>query len=363
MAVRKTPNGRKWCCDLQLKDQPRFYDTFETESEARLRELEIKSCMKKGVQPPSSAPDSFLKKVPLLSVVVARVKRDRWSHQSSSLHHSLSIDQFAAWIGADIKVTRITTTKIADYVDYLRSSRKQADSTINKRLSSIRVVLEFCKASGYISVLPHMPHFKVPEGRKRWLDYEEEEQIFAEIPKRKQRLFFQLLLETGCRFGEMHSLQWDDIRDGVLWIWGIKAKGKKTRSIRLTVRALEVLVAIKQEDELEGDSMRYYSLQQAQKSKIFKVLPQEGMSMRQLGKVFKTAKNSAGYTDDLELTPHCLRHSCTTRLVNAGVHARTIQAWLGHKDIKTTLLYMHDDPAQQLKAVGRLDAQRADAIA
>ena len=354
MAVRKTPKGDKWCCDMQYKGQPRFYDTFDTESEARLRELEIKECMKTGVQPPLATTESFLKKIPTLSEVISRVKRDRWSHQSSSLHHNLSIDQFAAWVGADAKVTKITADCIADYVDYLRTERRLVDNTINKRLSSVRVVMGFCLENGYISFMPVIPHYKISEGRKRWLDFEEEVIIFSEFKKRKQLLFFQLLLETGCRIGEMHSINWDDIRGKTLWIWGVKSKGRKTRSMLLTDKALEVLA------ELGKDG---------KKGPIFKSSCKKvgikwtgvGMSVVQLQKVFKECKNRAGFEEDEELTPHCLRHTCATRLVNAGVHARTIQSWLGHKDITTTLLYMHDDPANQKKAVKSLNKQRSEA--
>jgi len=331
MAVRRTKNGERWCCDLQFKGQPRFYDTFDTESEARLRELEIKDCMKKGVQPPLASTDSFLQRIPVLSVVVAKVKRDRWSHQSSSLHHNLSIDQFRSWLGDDPKVTSITAAVIADYVDYLRTERQLVDNTINKRLSSVRVVMGYCLENGYISFMPVIPHYKISEGRKRWLDFEEEVLIFSEFKKKRQRLFFQLLLETGCRIGEMHSINWDDIRGNTLWIWGVKSKGRKTRSMLLTDKALEVLA------ELGKDGKK--------------------------GRIFKSdCKNRAGFEADDELTPHCLRHTCATRLVNAGVHARTIQSWLGHKDITTTLLYMHDDPANQKKAVESLNKQRSEAV-
>ena len=51
-----------------------------------------------------------------------------------------------------------------------------------------------------------------------------------------------------------------------------------------------------------------------------------------------------GLGDDTDFVPHCLRHTCASRLVQKGVHLQVVQQWLGHRAIQTTLRYAHLAP-------------------
>jgi integrase len=57
--------------------------------------------------------------------------------------------------------------------------------------------------------------------------------------------------------------------------------------------------------------------------------------------VWHEAKAAIGLSTDSELVPHCLRHTCASRLVRGGVDIRRVQMWLGHQTLQMTMRYSH----------------------
>ena len=55
--------------------------------------------------------------------------------------------------------------------------------------------------------------------------------------------------------------------------------------------------------------------------------------------VWHEAKGAIGLGTDMELVPHCLRHTCASRLVRGGVDIRRVQMWLGHQTLQMTMRY------------------------
>lgn len=57
---------------------------------------------------------------------------------------------------------------------------------------------------------------------------------------------------------------------------------------------------------------------------------------------------------DAQFTPHCLRHTCASRLVQSGVGIRVVQEWLGHKTIQMTMRYAHLSPTSLHEAAAKV---------
>ena len=64
----------------------------------------------------------------------------------------------------------------------------------------------------------------------------------------------------------------------------------------------------------------------------------------EVNRQWNRAKAKAGYGHDDEVVPHCLRHTCASRLVQRGANLKSVQAWLGHTNIKQTMKYSHLAP-------------------
>jgi len=139
----------------------------------------------------------------------------------------------------------------------------------------------------------------------------------------KHRLVIMSLYYAGLRLDEVRNICWDDIdfeRDTM----HIKnSKGKKDRIVFLHPRLKEGL--LKFGNESTGP--------------VF--VSQRGgrLNKRTVQKIVKTAAEKAGIRKSV--TPHTLRHSFATHLLEAGADIRYIQALLGHNDLRTTQIYTH----------------------
>ena len=70
---------------------------------------------------------------------------------------------------------------------------------------------------------------------------------------------------------------------------------------------------------------------------------------------WERVKTHMGQAADVQFVPHCLRHTCASRLVQRGVSIPVVQAWLGHKTIQMTMRYAHLAPKNLMDAASVLE--------
>jgi site-specific recombinase XerD len=130
---------------------------------------------------------------------------------------------------------------------------------------------------------------------------------------------------AGLRVSEIVNLKITDIDSKNMQLFIEKAKGKKDRYVNLPESILEQL--------------RAYYKEYKPKEYLFEGQYGGKYSARSAQKVFQNAMEKAKINKSVGI--HGLRHSFATHLLEAGTDIRFIQELLGHKDIKTTLLYTH----------------------
>lgn len=152
----------------------------------------------------------------------------------------------------------------------------------------------------------------------------------------KSKLIISLLYSSGLRVSELVNLKVSDInsQDGTGWVR--RGKGGKDRLIIISPTLVKGLY-----EYLEGRSNQY----------IFS--KEKPLTTRNIQKIIKLTSKRAGIQK--KVTPHTLRHSFATHLLENGTDIRIIQTMLGHSSLSTTQVYTHISSEQLKKVQNPLD--------
>lgn len=313
MTVYARSNG-SYLCDVKLADQ-RIRKTFKTKDEAERYE---KALEKKAEQPVSQQT-----KLHTVYEVLWQGYEAMWSHSKSERTFYIRTNQWVRDLGPDKDIRLITAALCQDLVlSYKKGGN--TPNTLNKRISCLRKLMKNAKKRGVVDAVPELDYFKIEEQERRILKDDEEQRLYDELAKINpyHRWLAQFLIYTGLRVGEALNLTWDniDLQTNKIHLW--KTKGGTDRHIPILPEALEAMEAFKRFHNYGPWQQSYTAFHQA----------------------FVQAKKKMGLKHDRRFVIHSLRHTCATRLVWANVHPTTIQSWLGHKKITTTMRYMkvHD---------------------
>lgn len=154
----------------------------------------------------------------------------------------------------------------------------------------------------------------------------------GEYPYLRDTALFEALYSTGCRISEMISIKWGQInfQNGSLIVMG---KGSKER---LVILGRASLVALK---NLREYVSAFNPTLSTNASDVFLTDRFAPMSAQFVERRMKRYLAEAGLSHDL--TPHKLRHSFATHLLDAGADLRSVQEMLGHASLSTTQIYTH----------------------
>ena len=244
--------------------------------------------------------------------------------------------------------------QIRSYFSWLRSLEREKN-TIARKMATLRAYFRWLERNEMISVNP-MESFRGPKKEKKLPLYLEEKGVreLLTMPPEdthegiRDRAILEMLYSSGMRVGELCGLRLQDFYkdQSCLMVFG---KGSKERLAFLGVPAL-------------GALERYLSqgrpkLQKTiQTDSIFLSNRGTGLSVRSVQGLVK--KWSLLCSERYGISPHVLRHSFATHLLNHGADLRVVQELLGHVNISTTQIYTHVSQ-ERLLAVYRKAHPRA----
>ena len=225
-----------------------------------------------------------------------------------------------------------------------QSLRNYSKRTLARRLSCVRSFFRFLCREG---ILKQNPASVVPTPRqeRRLPSFLDEGQVvrLLETPEvarwqgLRDRAILEMLYSTGMRVSELTGLSredLDDISETVL----VRGKGKKERLCPVGKTALEAL--------------RRYMAKRPKKLKtpaaLFVSQKLTRLTVRQVDRLIHHYVQQAQLP--MTITPHSLRHSFATHLLDRGADLRSVQELLGHASLSTTQIYTHITP-QRLKKV------------
>ena len=239
----------------------------------------------------------------------------------------------------DLKLTGIKDLEILDYILSLHKKGLTAKSTARK-LSSIKHLFKFLLGEGVIADDPTsiLETPKLIRSLPEVLSKKEVENLINAVEgdsllNIRDRAILELWYACGLRISELAELKIGDIMSEVEVI-RVRGKGDKQRLVPFGKYAQKAL-----EDYLSRARPKL------QKAKSFDILflSQKGGKLSRMGlwSIFVKYCQKAGLSKPV--TPHVLRHSCATHMIEGGADIRTVMEFLGHADITTTQIYTHLD--------------------
>lgn len=240
-----------------------------------------------------------------------------------------------------LDVTLIGPREVRRFLLYVQDERGNSRYGIARKVSALRAFFGFLRREGVIALDPmtDIPRPKInprtvlrkhltKEDALRLLDYVRSQ---SKEPLRDLALF-AVFLYGGLRISELLELRPVDIKFGENLVEVLHGKGQKQRSVPLPDEAMAIL-------------RRYVSERRFPKAPYLFTNRTGGRLSRSSGYyVVKQFVRALGL--DPAISPHKLRHTCATLLLEAGVDLRFIQEFLGHADISTTQIYAHVSPAK-----------------
>ncbi len=237
----------------------------------------------------------------------------------------------------DLNYKDIKYSDIRFFLMYLKKEAQEKSSSISRKLSSIRGFYNFLinkekiESNPFVLVNGPKKEKKLP----RYFEYNELEELFK-VPDTKtplgQRdlLILELLYATGIRVGELVSIKVSDINkyDKTIKILG---KGNKERNVRFGEYAADILNLYLKEgrESLNKKNCEYLFL-----NNLGGKLTERGVRYILSNIVKRTSLNK-------NISPHMIRHSFATHLLNEGCDLLSVQQLLGHESISATQVYTH----------------------
>jgi integrase/recombinase XerC len=239
----------------------------------------------------------------------------------------------------DGKLLKCEPLIVREFLAYLYA-QNYTKSTTARKLATLRSFYKFLIRRGQLSVNP-LSTIRTPKQEKRLpkcLDLEQVQKLLdapgdADLLSARDKAMLEVLYSSGIRVSELVELEMSDLdlQEGVL---RVKGKGRKDR---LTPIGSQAIKAVQRYFELRNADPR--SQQPQHSGRVFLNKHGEPLSTRSVRRKLDKYLVAAGL--DPGISPHTLRHSFATHLLNNGADLRSVQELLGHQSLSTTQIYTH----------------------
>ncbi|HOX54354.1 MAG TPA: tyrosine recombinase XerC [Candidatus Omnitrophota bacterium] len=261
---------------------------------------------------------------------VAYLEIEKNASAHTILNYKLDLTEFANFL-KDTTVDKIDYLSLRKYLAFLKEKNLKS-RTLARKVSCLRTFFKFLSREGYIKSNP-ATLLLTPKLDKRLPQFLTEDEMLKllEAPPKdgesglRDRAIMETFYSTGMRISELVGLNMDDI-DFISGVVKVRGKGKKERLLPIGEKALSAL--------------RQYIDNRKEKTKeVF--LNKNGTRITDRG-VRDILEKYIKLTSLKEnISPHTLRHTFATHLLNHGADLRSVQELLGHVNLSTTQIYTH----------------------
>lgn len=314
MALRQMPSGR-WQIDIVVNGQ-RIRETVGTKAEANQRIKAIQKDPQGSIKAPKQ-PKATL----TLSKALSAVYEARWARSTTRDTYLSSARVLEGFLGSDTPLVEITADRIDAFIVH-EQNRGMANSSINRRLNILRVVLRWAQERELIDKAPKVRKLKEMATRVCWFVPEEVKAIaatFRQLNLDDMADYVLVLYGTGARPGEALSLRATDVNleRNLVILTATKTSTRRPVPLTAAVRAiLEPRVKAAGSGPLFTFEYSAFEYRWAQVRELL------------------------GKTEGEGWVPYSLRHTFGSLLAQAGTDLLTIQRLMGHSRPEQTLTYV-----------------------
>ncbi|TKJ36528.1 MAG: tyrosine recombinase XerC [Planctomycetes bacterium B3_Pla] len=242
-------------------------------------------------------------------------------------------------VEVDQLLLSVQTDSIRTYLTFL-NEKQYSKATIARKLATLRSFYKFLVKREHVASNP-VVSIRTPKQEKklpRFLEFEEVKQLLDTPPMNtwlgaRDRAILETLYSTGIRVSELVALNMDDI-DFLGEVVHVRGKGKKERIAPIGSSALQVI-----QHYMEYRNKRAQSNGNFDARVLFVNKHGRRLSTRSVRRKMDKYLKMAGL--DPAISPHTLRHSFATHMLNNGADLRSVQELLGHQSLSTTQVYTH----------------------
>jgi integrase len=309
----------------------RHRESFPTQAEAEAWELEARAALKMGrpLPTPKTQRSATGGSLAMLGGLFDYVEREHWRNNPKITSPETAVRcarEVVEFFGRNKLVAEIDEEEMRRLVRYVVESGR-THQTADRRLAALSKMLRFAQQKGVIGRVPAAPLSGIKTEHQRYLSPAEAQRILALWQAWGQmdlHAFTVFALHCGARLSALLRVRWAHFGPGfntVLFLGGDKKSPPRT--LRLSMAARDAILEMHEHRSSNPGP--------------FSHLKKDG----RLRTMWDRMQKQLGFED---VVIHTLRHTCASWLIQGGMNLSRVQKWLGHKDIKTTLIYAHLAP-------------------
>jgi integrase len=238
------------------------------------------------------------------------------------------------WMAEDV-ATQVEADRYAKSL----YDRKQAQSTVNAKLSVLSKLCQFMLQKRYTHDAPRFTRRKPSNERGSFISVEDETtllRLLRQFGLHEAADAVTVLLDTGLRPKELWKETGRDYEVVTKRISVRMSKNGESRTVVATNRTAEIM---RRRKEVSGPTGKLFPM----------------MTNARLLAAWDKARLVMGRMDDPDFIPYICRHTCASRLVQRGVAIQVVMLWMGHKSIQMTMRYAKHAPAEFADAAAALE--------